>query len=91
MDDFKQASLYAVHMIVQKNPTPLNLFNLYGDDGDKFIIGGILIRKAKGWTICGTQAGGSENNSKLAATNSSNEISGKLAAINVRNLALLRC
>ena len=54
MDDFKQASLYAVHMIVQKNPTPLNLFNLYGDDGDKFIIGGILIRKAKGWTICGT-------------------------------------
>jgi hypothetical protein len=54
MDDFKQASLYAVHMIVTKNPTPLNLFNLYGDDGDKFIIGGILIRKAKGWTICGT-------------------------------------
>jgi hypothetical protein len=39
---------------VKKNPTPLNLFNLYGDDGDKYIVGGILVRRAKGWTICGS-------------------------------------
>ena len=54
MDDFKQAALYAVHMIVQKNPTPLNLFNLYGDDGEKYAIGGMMLRRAKGWTVCGT-------------------------------------
>jgi len=42
-----------VHCIIKKNPTPLNLFNLYGDDGDKFVVGGILIRRAKDWTICG--------------------------------------
>jgi len=88
MDDFKQASMYAVHLIVQKNPTPLNLFNLYGDDGDKFIIGGLMIRKARGWTICGSQASG--DNSKQAATSASNEVQGKIAALNVRNLALLR-
>lgn len=34
-EDFKKACLYSVHLIVKKNPTPLNLFNLYGDDGDK--------------------------------------------------------
>lgn len=52
-DDFRKASLYAVHLIVKKNPTPLNLFNLYGDDGDKYVVGGILVRRAKDWTICG--------------------------------------
>lgn len=53
IDDFKKASLLAVHLVVKKNPTPLNLYNIYGDDGDKYIVGGILIRRAKGWTICG--------------------------------------
>ena len=52
-NDFKKACLYAVHLIVKKNPTPLNLYNLYGDDGDKYVLGGILIRRAKDWTICG--------------------------------------
>ena len=52
-EDFKKASLYAVHLIVKKGPTPLNLFNLYGDDGDKFVVGGILVRRAKDWTVCG--------------------------------------
>jgi hypothetical protein len=52
-EDFRKASLYAVHLIVKKNPTPLNLFNLYGDDGDKFVVGGILVRRAKDWTVCG--------------------------------------
>lgn len=53
LDEFRKASMYAVHMIVKKNPTPLNLFNLYGDDGDKYVVGGIFVRRAKGWTICG--------------------------------------
>jgi hypothetical protein len=95
-DDFKKASLYAVHCIIKKNPTPLNLFNLYGDDGDKFVVGGILIRRAKDWTVCGqpfTEA------AKLHTTSlgpqggeSTNllEISGKIAALDVRNLALMR-
>jgi hypothetical protein len=86
-------------MIVKKNPTPLNLYNLYGDDGDKYIAGGILLRRAKDWTICGqpfTEAakmhtttiraggGGNEGGSNLI------EISGKIAALDVRNLAALR-
>lgn len=96
-EEFKRACLYAVHVIVKKNPTPLNLFNLYGDDGDKFVIGGILIRRAKDWTICGqpftdaaklhtTALGpnGGDTGSNLQ------EISGKIAALDVRNLALLR-
>jgi hypothetical protein len=52
-EEFKKASLYAVHMVVKRSPTPLNLFNLYGDDGDKFVIGGVLVRRAKDWSICG--------------------------------------
>lgn len=98
-EDFKRASLYAVHMIVKKNPTPLNLFNLYGDDGDKYIVGGIMVRRAKDWTVCGqafTEAakmhtttiqangGGTEGGSNLL------EISGKIASLDVRNLAALR-
>ena len=89
MDDFKQASLYAVHCIVHKNPPPLNLFNLYGDDGEKFIAGGILIRRAKGWTICGTT--GSDEPTAKVESESSGEASAKIAGLNVRNLALLRC
>ncbi len=42
-----------MHLVVKKNPTPLNLFNLYGDEGDKYIVGGIIIRRAKDWMICG--------------------------------------
>jgi hypothetical protein len=97
-EDFKKAALYSVHLIVKKNPTPLNLYNLYGDDGDKYVVGGILIRRAKDWTICGqpfteasrmhTTAIGSSGG---AATDSNLlEISGKIAALDVRNLATLR-
>ena len=74
----------------------MNLFNLYGDDGDKYVIGGILIRRAKDWTICGqpfTEASrmhttaigpGGDSGSSLA------EISGKVASLDVRTLASLR-
>lgn len=96
-EEFKKASLYAVHCIIKKNPTPLNLFNLYGDEGDKFVIGGILIRRAKDWTICGhafTEAnkmhttaigpGGDAGSTNLL------EISGKIASLDVRNMAVMR-
>ena len=96
-EEFKRASLYAVHCIIKKNPTPLNLFNMYGDDGDKFVIGGILIRRAKDWTICGqpftesaklhTTAigpGGDSGNTNLIET------LGKIASLDVRNLAIMR-
>lgn len=82
-------------MIVKKNPTPLNLFNLYGDDGDKFVVGGILVRRAKDWTICGqpfteaaklhtTAIGNNDGSANLT------EISGKVASLDVRNMALMR-
>lgn len=96
-EDFRKASLYAVHLIVKKNPTPLNLFNLYGDDGDKFVVGGILVRRAKDWMICGqpfteaaklhTTAIG--NNQDAGGSNLS-EISGKVASLDVRNMAIMR-
>lgn len=90
-----------MHMIVKKNPTPLNLFNLYGDDGDKYVVGGILIRRAKDWTICGqpfteaskmhttalNKVGGGTGDQ---AGSTLQEISGKIAALDVKNLAALR-
>ena len=55
LSDFKTASVYAVHTIIKKSPPPLNLFNLLGDGADKYIIGGIFLRRAAGWTVCGQQ------------------------------------
>jgi hypothetical protein len=55
MIDFEVASVYAVHSIVKNSPAPLNLLNLLGDGGDKYIVGGIFIRRASGWTVCGQQ------------------------------------
>lgn len=95
-NDFKKASLYAVHLVVKKNPTPLNLYNLYGDDGEKYVLGGILIRRAKDWTICGQPfTEGSRMQTTMigpggdSGTNLT-EISGKIAALDVRNLAAMR-
>lgn len=98
-DDFKRASLYAVHLVVKKNPTPLNLFNLYGDDGDKYVVGGIMLRRAKGWTICGHTFSEFQNMATTVAVGANQEggtsaniteISGKIASLDVRNLALMR-
>jgi hypothetical protein len=51
--DFRTASVYACHMVIKKNPAPLNIFNLMGDEGDKFVVGGIFVHKARDWTVCG--------------------------------------
>ena len=55
LTDFKKASVYAVHAICKRNPTPLNLHNLLGEGGEKFVVGGIFLRKAQGWTVSGQQ------------------------------------
>lgn len=52
-DEFIDAALYAVHFIIKNSIPSLNLYNLYGDDGDKFMVGGLLIRRAKNWTVYG--------------------------------------
>jgi hypothetical protein len=51
MQEFKQQAILGVHLIMKKRATPLNLFNLYGDEGDKFVAGGMFFRRAKGWVI----------------------------------------
>lgn len=53
MDEFKDAALYVVHFIVKNHVAALNLYNLYGDDGDKFMTGGLMIRRAKDWYFLG--------------------------------------
>ena len=95
MDDFKVASVYAVHAIMKKAPTPLNLLNLLGDGGEKYVVGGIYIRKAQGWTVCGQQfrtfeayEEGDVFGSGIHADLS--EISAKLAALDLRNSTVLR-
>ena len=55
VNDFRVASVYAVHTIIKKNPTSLSLFNLMGDEGEKFVVGGIFVHKARDWNICGQQ------------------------------------
>ena len=55
LSDFKRASVYAVHAICKRNPTPLNLHNLLGEGGEKYIVGGIFLRRAQGWTVSGQQ------------------------------------
>lgn len=52
-DDFADSALAAVHFIVKKNVASLNLYNLYGDGGDKFMVGGLFVRRAKNWRVCG--------------------------------------
>lgn len=53
VEAFKDAALYSVHYILNNYSASLNLYNLYGDDGEKFIAGGLLIRRAKDWMVSG--------------------------------------
>ena len=80
-EQFRRACLEGVHMVIKKNPTPLNLWNLYGDEGDKYIVGGILLRRAKDWLLPPPI---SSSPSDLP------DPSPKLATLDVRNLSLLR-
>ena len=53
LNDFKKASVYAVHAVCKRNPAPLNLHNLLGDGGEKYVVGGIFLRRCAGWTVGG--------------------------------------
>lgn len=55
LTDFKRASVYAVHTVLKRNPIPLNLHNLLGEGGEKYVVGGIFLRRAQGWTVSGQQ------------------------------------
>ena len=95
IDDFKVASVYAVHAIVKKAPAPLNLLNLLGEGGEKYVVGGIYLRRAQGWTVCGQQFKTFEAYDETDVFGSGihadlSEISAKLAALDVRNGSLLR-
>ena len=92
-DDFIDSALAAVHFIVKRNVASLNLFNLYGDGGDKFMVGGLFVRRAKNWRVCGKLL--SEDQPQVvkgaAGTNIDvNHIVSKIAGLDVRALALLR-
>jgi hypothetical protein len=92
-DEFQDAALYAVHFIVKNNIASLNLYNLYGDDGDKFMTGGLLVRRAKNWLVYGKHL--SEEDSRVvkgaAALNLDvNQVVVKLAKMNVKALSMLR-
>ena len=84
-------------MICKRSPAPLNLHNVLGDGGDKFVVGGIYIRRAQGWTVAGQQFSRFEvlddtamSGLGQAINGDLTEASGKLAALDVRNAALLR-
>ena len=94
--EFREAALYAVHLIVKRSPTSLNLLNLYGDEGDKYIIGGILVRRAKDWNVDGVSFSEQAlsttlvSNGKVETGSNLMSLSGKIATLEVRNYALLR-
>ena len=44
-----------MHVISKRSPAPLNLHNVLGDGGDKYVVGGIFLRRAQGWTVAGQQ------------------------------------
>ena len=41
--------MYAVHCVMTKLVNSLSLHNLFGEEGDKWVTGGILVRRASGW------------------------------------------
>lgn len=96
VSDFKRAAVYAVHSVSKRQPAPLNLHNLLGDGGDKYVVGGIFLRRAQGWTVAGQQFSRFEvqeddmNEMGQSINGDLSEISGKLAALDVRNSSLLR-
>ena len=92
-EDFIDSALAAVHFIIKKNAASLNLYNLYGDGGDKFMVGGLLVRRAKNWRVCGKLLSEDQPQVVKGAAGTSvdvNHIVSKIAALDVRALALLR-
>lgn len=70
--DFCVASQYAVHVLTLRQSSPLELYTLGGQGGDKYTCGGIFVRKCLRWTVSGIPLDDST--------------SAKVAALDCRNL-----
>lgn len=83
---FLDAALYAVHYIIKQSLPGLNLLNLGGDGGERFLVGGVYVRRAQDWLIANKHL-----STEMAGSNVNfNKIVTKLASLDVRALALLR-
>lgn len=51
--EFKRSAVHAVHCAVKRQAQILNLHTLLGDEGEKFMVGGIFIRQARDWLFDG--------------------------------------
>ena len=91
--EFVDAALYAVHFII-KNETPdINIDNLMGDEGSKFMVGGLFVRRAKSWMVCGKILDEKEPRiikGSAGAHIDVNQVVNKIATLDVRTLAILR-
>lgn len=80
-----------MHCVVVKQPAVLDVHTLFGQGGYKNMVGGILIRRALGWTVCGNYLDPKKN---LSSTDISGpnlvEINRKIAGLDARNLSLVR-
>lgn len=56
---------------MQRNPEPIETDSLYGRGGLKYVVGGILLRKAEGWLLKGKEIP-KANCCKMAKQNSRN-------------------
>ena len=87
-ESFLDAALYVVHYIVKTNLPGLNLMNLGGDGGEKFVTGGLYVRRAKDWLIANKHL--SDEMPMAGSTVNVNQVVAKLASLDVRALSLLR-
>lgn len=91
--EFVDAALHAVHFII-KNETPdINIDNLMGDEGSKFMVGGLFVRRAKSWMVCGKILDEKEPRiikGSAGAHIDVNQVVNKIATLDVRTLAILR-
>jgi len=53
MAEFRAASEAAVRLVLAGNVPPVTTMpELYGTEGDRYIVGGILLRRVAGWEVC---------------------------------------
>jgi hypothetical protein len=69
------------------------LLNLYGDGGEKFMAGGLFLRRAKNWMIAGKQLADDQPQVIKGQAGSAVDVNAtvnKIASLEVRALSLLR-
>ena len=66
----------------------MNLLNLGGDGGERFLVGGVYVRRAQDWLVANKHL---SDEIPMAGSNVNiNKVVAKLAPLDVRALALLR-